>query len=392
METSARQRANSCCHPRVSATTPLKVALHCAVYRYFRNFGTRQTKYDRVVGGLVYRGAFDSTFKDTLYDIITYRQAGLKATKDMVREILADMEVGPASYEGMPASCNTSRGKMRSSEKLNVNPADPETKPQEETKGGERSEEAEHCPAVEVKRTLDSDKWAIPRQRNQHEVFSGEVADNNKHTGRSSEAAGDDSAERSLGSYLELMRAMHTTACTRYKNQVAHLLETNAGLAAEAVTATERKDTAVTQMKEWEMRYGELEKTNAHVERRLQAELAVAKDEAQDGNRRASEAFALMNGKVKKAIPFLLKLIGGFKPIYAEEIGVDLFQNLGIDMDRYAHVLARKRMLEVRLLYFAFQRMGHYAWRILHQHDRAQHCARQAFVSRIILLQVPCRS
>ncbi|CAM9926283.1 unnamed protein product, partial [Discosporangium mesarthrocarpum] len=56
-----------------------------------------ETKYDRVVGGLVHRAAFQSKVEGTLYVMISRGTAALKAAADEAQRVLAGMELGPES-------------------------------------------------------------------------------------------------------------------------------------------------------------------------------------------------------------------------------------------------------------------------------------------------------
>lgn len=299
-----------------------------------------------MVGGLVYRGAFQSTVEGALYSVITHGHANLKVAEDMAREIIADMDIGPAGYDHRMATDEVDQDEWRQSRGKNANLAGSDPRLQHKKEGGkEHAEKTKSDPAVGREGLLYGEKWAAPRQRNVEE-HSEETTDNTTHLDRTS-ANGDGTTKSDLGSCQELLRATHRTACTRYTNQVAHLVGENASLATEVATAVELRDEAAGKAREWEARHRALEKRHEEFERRVQAELALVKEEAQDGNRRASEATALLNKALENATPLLMELVGSFAPIDAEKIGVDLFENLGIGADRYAHVLATKRMLEV---------------------------------------------
>ncbi|CAN0275551.1 unnamed protein product, partial [Hapterophycus canaliculatus] len=58
-----------------------------------------ETKYDRVVGGLVHREAFQLTLEGALYGMINEGHATLKTAQRMASELLGGMEHGPDGYD-----------------------------------------------------------------------------------------------------------------------------------------------------------------------------------------------------------------------------------------------------------------------------------------------------
>lgn len=316
-----------------------------------------------MVGGLIYRGAFQKTVEGALYSIISHGHANLKAAEDMTREIIADMNIGPIIYGHSTVIDGVGEDARRLSRGTNANLASSDSEClRKRGEGEEHAEEVEPDPATRAERLLYGEKWAAPRRRKVEQASEERTNSGTHFDGISTD--GDCPIKSDLGSHLELLRATHHTACTRYTNQVADLMRENVNLARDVDTAMELKDETAEKAKVWEARHRALEQRHQAVERRLQAEVTLVKEEAQEGNRRASEAKALLNEALERATPFLLELIGSFTPVDTEKIGVNLLKSMGVAADRYAHVLATKRMLEVCAQHRQGIRLGIYCGRL----------------------------
>lgn len=158
------------------------------------------------------------------------------------------------------------------------------------------------------------------------------------------------SGDRQLSLRLCLGRVLetHRRTCTRYANQVAELEAQNAGLAAAAADASRLEAEAAAQTKLWEAKHNALEDRLAEVERRSKEELAHAEKRADEARSQSLEAANQLTETLERATPTLLELVAGFAPRDTEGPGVHLFRSLGIDPDLYMHLLATKRMFEVR--------------------------------------------
>lgn len=330
-----------------------------------------QTKYDRVVGGLVYRGAFQETLDATLYTVIAHGHANLRAVEDTTRRLLANMERGPGACDDTASSESNVDDKKASSSEV----AQPTTLSDDVRTTAPISEHNRRLGHVNLTfgmvggSTLDGQKWAVPGQRNPEGSRGSQSIDIKEldreaaaTTLRANPSAGTDvnnlfadgdhryAGASRMWSYLERVQKTHNVACARYANRVGELVHRNAYVEREAATAIELRDEAVSHAKGWETRHRHLEETYAQLEGRAKAEVALAEAEAQRERRRAFEATALWNGALEEAMPWLMQLVAGFAPIETEELGVKLFESLGVDADQYDHVIARKRMFEVRIV------------------------------------------
>lgn len=368
-------------------THPLSGLLHQRI-----SFCRKQTKYDRVVGGLVHRGAFQLTVEGALYSVINQGHATVKAAERMARQLLESMEVGPAEkYDDDDGNRGTTRGASnhapparspgggvprasKTSSSVGYSSEDAQQGGQDE-KHSRSSGEGLPAEAVAPDGANNNDVWAAPRPQQAGFDIVGESSSGTKdppleatqttttimeaplpeHRSSSSSSsckanevgAGSGHNDDDLTSCLSQVRETHRKACTRYDKLVAELEESNASLAAAAAGAVKEKAEALVQAKEWEARYIACEERLAEAQSRSRDELALAEERASDANGRALEATRLMNRGLEKATPTLVDMVATFVPRDTAELGLDLFQKLGIDPDLYAHLLATKIMFKV---------------------------------------------
>lgn len=301
-----------------------------------------QTKYDRVVGGLVHRGAFQSTVEGALYSIITEGHAKLRVAESMARQLLSHMELGPEGYD------NTISNEESEHENQIAASAGAHTNTDSSAAIPEGARNNASIVDVDLARAT----WASPRQDIQVLRGSG-IADPPARVDQAEEVVNCKGCRTSvrglsLGACLGCVRTTHQATCTRYANRVAELTERNACLVAEAAEAANLRDNAGKRARERETRYRALEERCAEVERQSQSELALTRERAEDEQRRSLEAAGVLQRVREKAKPSLIRMVKAFTPVETEALGVELFEKLGVDPDQYAHILARKHMLRVR--------------------------------------------
>lgn len=328
-----------------------------------------QTKYDRVVGGLVHREAFQLTVEGALYGIINESNVSIKAAERMATALLADMDVGLPT----PAADGAEPDKKEVNEKTSNVPggdaalltdapaatvaaaATSSTTPRQQEGG--RSESAD-MPNV------DQQTWAAPRSKKGRDICD----DDDTHGCSSGERKAVDAAaavgvtppvsegcrrpgESCLGSCLRRVWDTHRKSCASYANRVAELEDQNAALIVEASATRRLQEEASAQARAWEERHVLLEQRLAEVESRSRAELSLAQQSNSEASLRAREANSSLEGALERATPTLLDMLAAFAPRDTEELAVELFLELGVGRDLYAHHLATKRMFEVYIVY-----------------------------------------
>lgn len=291
-----------------------------------------QTKYDRVVGGLVLRGALQSTTEDTVYSMVIAGHANLRGVKAVARQLLANMVSGPEEYDSgcnqtkCPSNrCNdyshqTARSLTEGVRKVEVQ--------QNQSKNGSVCEG--RCTVAQQQPEDDCPGYKA-------------VANTVRANQRSSYSVGWD-----LGCTLTSIGITHWNACVRYKNNVAALAEQNARLQVEVAEANSQREKALLQVNDWEERYHLLKEAYATLEQRSKDDLTSAEEKAREGNRRGLEAEATFKKILKKATPRLVQMIMAYAPLDTEALGIDLCEKLGVHEQHFAHILAGKRMFEVK--------------------------------------------
>lgn len=144
------------------------------------------------------------------------------------------------------------------------------------------------------------------------------------------------------------MRETHREACRRYDSVLADLEIKNAILAGELSLASTTRDYFATQAAQWEARHGALEKRLAEVERASKEDIAETIERANQERARASKATDALRGMLERSKPILLDMVSSFVPRDSEELGVELLRALDVNPDIYTHVVATKRMFQVR--------------------------------------------
>eukprot|EP00903_Cladosiphon_okamuranus_P010866 g10263.t1 len=333
-----------------------------------------ETKYDRVVGGLVHRGAFQLTLESTLYGMINEGHDTIKNAERVANELLDSMATGPERYDCVDETFDNSNN--NNNDKDDVSPAEPPAA------GGPAA--VNESKTKQSAATSDHKRWAAARSRagsnrptssDQERSAEHKMATSAAAIATAAETAAEEEAiatekteegticrdrrdgggnrngdcQLSLGLCLGQVQETHRRACTRYANQVAQLEAQNAGLVAAAAEASRLEAEAAAQTKSWEAKHDALEERLAEVEKRSREELAQAEHRATEACSQSLEAANLLTEKLDRATPTLLKLVAAFAPLDTEGPGVDLFRSLGIDPDLYVHHLARKRMFEADL-------------------------------------------
>ncbi|CAM9411298.1 unnamed protein product [Scytosiphon promiscuus] len=356
-----------------------------------------ETKYDRVVGGLVHRGAFQLTFEGALYSMINEGHVALKTAERKAIELLGSMNHGPDGYDSVrseTAGENNATNEERG-EDVSPSPSDLPTSASRSAVGLDAAEEMEgqRTPEVDVtnaqirpaavnSRESERLEETAPRageapdrsssshsgSRNQQRTASTGTTsvtfdesvpptrqdEQVRHVDDGHDTSGGLSSERTvfsreIGPCLDQVLDIHQLACTRYGNQVAELERQNAALATRAVEASRHEGEAATQAKLWETRCGELEGRLAATEERSREELARAEERGEEARFRGMEAMELLRVTVEAATPALLDMLTGFAPRDTEGYGVDLLRSLRIEPDFYVHILARKSMFQADL-------------------------------------------
>ena len=319
------------------------------------------------------------TLESTLYGMINEGHVTIKDAEQVAKKLLDSMETGPEGYD-----CVENETVNKNSRTSSNNNNEGDTSPVEPTTASAPAvvnESGTQQPGA----TANHDKWAAPRFRaggsyrpgssNQEEkpprenerasssagareaVASDGESATTKHGGErtlardprdgaSDERSGD--RRLSLGLCLGRVLETHRRACMRYANQVAELEAKNAGLAAAAAEASRLEVEAAAQTRLWEAKHEALEERLAEVEKRSREELARAENFADEARSQALEAANQLTETLERATPTLLELVAGFAPRDTEGPGVHLFRSLGVDPDLYVHLLATKRMFEVR--------------------------------------------
>lgn len=294
--------------------------------------------------------------------MINQGHATVKAAEHLARQLLEDMEVGPAFCDGNRGRRGVSNiAPLRSQ---GIQHANTGVGFSEDTQHGGQDDKhsSEEVPAV-VSDGANKETWVAPRSQQGFDIVG--VSSSTKDPSPKATATatmevalpvccsnskayeGAESGHNDLASCLAQVQETHRRACKRYARLVAELEERNASLAAAAAEAVKDKAGALVQAQEWEARHTVLEERLAEVESRSTDELALAEERARDANWRALEATALMKEGLDKATPTLVDMVAAFLPRDTEELGVGLFQNLGIDPDLYVHLLAKKSMFKV---------------------------------------------
>lgn len=340
---------------------------------------------------MVHRGAFQLTLESTLYCMINEGHVTTKNAERMANELLDSMETGPEGYDCVD---NETVNNHSSNNNTNNNNED-DTLPAVPTAGGSSAVDSATLNQEKERRRMDEsdtkrpavaaaedhEKWAAPRSRagsnrpsgsNQEKSRKNERVSSARETAEAAAAEGTIAAKKMreralfrdrrdgptgdrsgdhqiplepcLGQVLET----HRRTCTRYANQVAELEAQNAGLAAAAAEASRLEAEAAAQTRQWETKHDALEARLAEVERRSREELALAEKRADEARSQTLEAADELKETLERATPTLLELVAGFAPRDTEGPGVDLFRSLGTDPDLYVHLLATKRMFEVR--------------------------------------------
>lgn len=300
----------------------------------------------------------------------------IKNAERVANELLDSMETGPDRYDCVDENVDNDSNNNNNNNDDDVSPAEPTAA------GGPAA--VNESDTKQPWATADNEKWAAPRSRagssrpttsNQerspeHKMASSvaaaataaaavaaeEGAIATEETGGRAlcrdrrDGAGDRNGDRqlSLGLCLDQVLETHRKACRRYANQVAQLEAQNAGLAVAVAETSRLEAEAAAQTRSWKAKHDALEERLAEVEKRLREELAQAEHRANEASSQSLEAANLLTEMLERATPTLLELVTGFAPLETEGPGVDLFRSLGIDPDLYAHLLATKRMFEVR--------------------------------------------
>ncbi|CAM9417636.1 unnamed protein product, partial [Ectocarpus sp. 13 AM-2016] len=362
-----------------------------------------QTKYDQVVGGLVHRGAFQLTLEGTLYGMIKEGHVALKSAAVLAREVLDGMDTGPKRFDGVDpevvngCSANESNGdgnnpyptqggfgsaaggpdvglaavnQMEGRKRLEESKAgesgaevDPEengkqtwaaprpqgggsTRVDSETTGSNNSQDRGQTVLIEMK-LEEGEEEGVSQTRTNRGATWGHGHDDGSCPRRN--------LLNVLGPCLGKTLETHQRACTRYSNQVAELEGQNAVLNARAAEASKLAEEATTEAKLWEAKHCALEQRLAEVEERSRQDLAYAEERADKACSRTVEVVELQTEKLERATPTLLDMVTGFAPRETEELGVYLLQNLEIEPDLYAHIIATKRMFEADMESRAFE-------------------------------------
>lgn len=285
------------------------------------------------------------TVEGTLYSMINESHVNIKVAERMANELLIEMEVGPKEYDDardIDENAETYAYTVPSVEGEDI-AADSTAKPPYDS-------------GMKSPTTLDVDErtWAAPRSQGHTrlggdtEGSAGEIAATavvDLVPARTKPCCDGDSL---LESCLEQVRATHRKACARYSRLVAKLEHQNAVLNADAAEACRLKEHAVVQAKEWEARHDGLQERLALVESRSKAEITLAENRRNEERSRALEATASLKRALERVMPTLATMVTAFNPKDTEELGVDLLRKLRIEPDLYAHLLATKRMFEVR--------------------------------------------
>lgn len=337
-----------------------------------------------MVGGLVYRGAFQLTLEGTLYRMINEGHATLKAAEQTANELLNSMDTGPERYdfiESATVDCDVTSNNFDDENVSNSKAGSAAVRQKEQGHGLDKSETGPSKVAVDQK---GNEKWATPRSRAGSKALSssGSSSSNQGKTKETKQASltgetpgfveeavssmrrreggafcrihdgssgggTDDDHQRSLGVCLHQVLTTHERACARYANQVAELEGQNTALAARTAEAVKLEGEAMAQTRSWEVKHGALEGRLADLIKLSREELDSANKRVDEERSRSLDLTDLLKETLEKATPILLDMVAGFAPRDTESLGVDLFRSLGIDPDFYSHLLATKRMFEV---------------------------------------------
>eukprot|EP00904_Undaria_pinnatifida_P001506 jgi/Undpi1/11356/HiC_scaffold_30.g13653.m1 len=311
-----------------------------------QQFVELETKYDRVVGGLVHRGAFQLTVERALYGIINEGHACIKAAERMVTELLADMDVGLPAPDSAEPYLQVANGNTSNVPGIDVALAAAASVTQESTKGSTEMQ------------NVDQKTWAAPRSKSWDTCGDGIQDSSGERTAAAVAAAakmapyvseGWKPGDSCLGSCLRRVWETHRKSCKSYANRVAKLEGQNVALVARASEACRLQQEAEAQARAWEEKHRLLEQRIADVESRSRAELSLAQQANSEASSRVREAHSLFQGALERATPTLLDMVAAFAPRDTEKLALDLFLKLGVERDLYVHHLEAKRMFETDL-------------------------------------------
>lgn len=302
--------------------------------RTFSNSLTRecfqkQTKYDRVVGGLVHRSAFQQTLEGTLYGMINDANATLRAAEIAADEVLATMKVGPGDNNDGDLTLDSVNGDSSSPPLANDSRVEISVAEQVDEPARLAAPRPKHS-TTPYHQSRDSREQCIAPVRSAAQPGGCWI-------GR----------DGPLGCRLERMRETHREACRRYDSVLTNLETNNITLADELSEASTARDSFATKATGWEVRHDALENRLAKVERASKADIAKAIEHANEERERARKATDVLRGMLERSTPILLDMVSTFALKDSEKFGVELLRALDVNPDIYTHIVATKRMFQV---------------------------------------------
>ena len=300
-----------------------------------------QTKYDRVVGGLVHRGAFQQTLENVLYGMINDGHLTLRAAEEIADELLAGMEVGPEEKGDDATGVDIVNSSVRSKPCITLGSMPEYDTEVTEVTGGQQA---------------DEERWTAPQPGGSTTIKRESMGSSGDDASvRSAEAApsqGKDCVDKQvagspLGHLLAQVGATHRKACTSYASLVAEMGARNAALTVELSEATRARDDSILRAAELEARHGALKERLAGVENVLRGDLAEQTARAERESARARIASDVLRDMLERVTPTLLDMVSALVPRDTQELGVELLQALDVKPEEYSHAFATRGMFQV---------------------------------------------